>query len=328
VQEGFYVPQYPLAIIIPTYNRADVLAQCLAHLENQTRRDFEVVVVDDGSTDSTPDLLRSYALRTPLSFRYVRQENRGPARARNHAISLIEAPICLMIGDDIFASPTLVEKHLEVHLARPDDSVAALGLTLWSDTGQTVTPFMRWMDHDGLQFQYGHLLNGGTPDFRHFYTSNLSVKTRVVKLFPFDESFPHAAMEDIELACRIEARHGLELVFVHEAVGYHIHPTTFTQACRRMIRVGESAAHFEKMWPGKLSKPESSVKRALRRIVLCVPVTLPLWVRLADLSLKVACPNSLMNFVLECHFVTGYRRSRLPQRAKSTDHLSLDDVRH
>jgi hypothetical protein len=220
-----------------------------------------------------------------------------------------------MIGDDIFASPTLVEKHLELHLERPDPTVAALGLTRWSDSGQTVTPFMRWMDSDGLQFQYGPLLRGETPpDFRHFYTSNLSVKTEILRQFPFDESFPHAAMEDLELACRIEARRGLELVFLPEAVAYHLHPTTFAQACNRMVCVGESTAHFEKMWPEKLPKGGGSVKRALRKIVLSAPFTLPLWVRLANLSLHIACPNRLMTFVLRCYFESGYNRPR-SQRA-------------
>ena len=100
--------QNPLSVVIPTYNRADVLIKCLIHLENQTRNDFEVVVVDDGSTDSTPERIEAYAKNSPLSLRYLRQENRGPASARNYAISLVDAPICLIIGDDIFASPKLI----------------------------------------------------------------------------------------------------------------------------------------------------------------------------------------------------------------------------
>jgi glycosyltransferase involved in cell wall biosynthesis len=305
------VQQHSLAVIIPTYNRADALAQCLTHLENQTWKDFEVIVIDDGSTDATPDRLQSYALKTPLAFRYMRQQNGGPARARNHAISLTEAPICLMIGDDIFASPMLVEKHLRLHRQHPETSVSVLGLTRWSDTGQTVTPFMLWLD-SGMQFAYGELLHGTPPCWRHFYTSNLSVKTEVLKRFPFDESFPYAAMEDMELACRIEAKHGLELVFQPEALAYHLHPTTFIQACQRMLRVGEATAHFDRMWPGIRTESGSiakyRVKRLLQSILLNNTWAVPACIKVANWSLKVACPNYLMRYVLSCHFAIGYTR--------------------
>lgn len=306
---------YPLAFLIPTHNRVDALQQCLAHLESQEWKDFEVVVVDDGSTDSTAGFLRSYALQTPLAFRYELQEYGGPARTRNRAIAMIESPICLMIGDDIFASPGFAEKHLELHRQRPEPAVAGLGLTRWSDIGQTVTPFMRWMDTDGMQFEYGRLLEGQKPDWRHFYTSNLSVKTEVLKEFPFDESFP-AALEDIELGCRIEERHGLDLVFLPEALADHLHPKNYFQSCDRMIRVGEAAVYFDTIWPGKFPERGGSLKRALRKTVLVAPFALPLWVRLANLSLHIACPNPLMKFVLGCHFDSGYNRARL-QRTSS-----------
>ena len=85
--------QFPIGVIIPTYNRSEVLLSCLRHLERQTMTDFEVVVVDDGSTDSTPKLLEEYQRRTPLHLRCIRQDNGGPARDRNVAISVLQAPI-------------------------------------------------------------------------------------------------------------------------------------------------------------------------------------------------------------------------------------------
>src|SRR5271163_4707032 len=95
----------PVCFIIPTFNRMDALMTCLEHLERQTCSDFEVIVVDDGSTDSTARQMESYAARTPLRLRYRRQPNSGPARARNLAVSMTQAPLCLMIGDDIFVCP-------------------------------------------------------------------------------------------------------------------------------------------------------------------------------------------------------------------------------
>ena len=89
------MPTVRLGVVIPTYNRSDALLESLAHLETQTCKDFEVVVVDDGSTDSTQSVMESYLRKTPLAIRYARQNNRGPAAARNLAISMLQAPVCL-----------------------------------------------------------------------------------------------------------------------------------------------------------------------------------------------------------------------------------------
>jgi glycosyltransferase involved in cell wall biosynthesis len=299
---------YSLAVVVPTYNRCDALQQCMDRLEKQVRKDFEVIIVDDGSTDSTESWVADYMKRTPLSVRYFRQQNSGPARARNFAVSVAEASITLLIGDDIFATPGLTARHMQLHEQRPEPSVAGLGLTLWSETGQEVTPFMRWLDKDGMQFNYGELLAGVKPDWKHFYTSNLSVKTSLLRQFPFDESFPYAAMEDIEIACRIEAEHGLEMAFLPDAVAHHLHPTSFTQACRRMVKVGESSAYFDELWPGKLPRKPNPRTVRLWRSLSGRPRAMRIIENLANQSLKVACPNRLMRFVLNCYFDQGYQR--------------------
>jgi GT2 family glycosyltransferase len=299
---------YPLAVVVPTYNRCDALKQCMEHLEKQVRKDFEVVIVDDGSTDFTEAWARDYLKRTPLSLRYFRQVNSGPARARNFAISVIEAPVTLMIGDDIFPTPQFTALHMQLHEQSPGPSVAGLGLTVWAEEGQKVTPFMRWLDTHGMQFNYGELLSGTRPSWRHFYTSNLSLKTSLLRRFPFDESFPYAAMEDIEAACRIEAEHGLEMIFLPDAVASHLHPMSFRAACRRMEKVGESTAHFDELWPGKLPRTANPLGIRLGNILKHVPRAMLLVERVADQSIKIACPNRLTNFVLSYYFARGYER--------------------
>ena len=299
---------HPLAVVVPTYNRCSALQQCMQHLERQTRKDFEVVIVDDGSTDATEAWVGDYLARTPLALRYFRQPNGGPARARNLAVSVIQAPITLLIGDDIFASPNFTATHVHLHDNRPQLAVAGVGLTLWAEEGQTVTPLMRWMDIDGMQFNYGELLAGRTPDWHHFYTSNLSVKTELLRRFPFDSSFPHAAMEDAEIGSRIEMEHGLEMVFLRDAVAFHLHPISFSQVCRRMKKVGESTAHFHELRPGLLPRNPNPLAVRLHHLLGRIPLAMPVLQYAADLSLKVACPNRLMRFVLAYHHDRGYDR--------------------
>jgi len=280
----------------------------MKHLEQQEWKDFEGIVVDDGSTDSTENWVKSYLERTPLKLRYLRQKNSGPARARNLAISSTEAPVTVLIGDDIFATPGFTAQHMQLHVQRPEPSVVGVGLTVWEETRQRVTPFMRWLDTQGMQFNYGELLAGVNPGWQHFYTSNLSFKTALLRDFPFDESFPYAAMEDIEAACRIEAQHGLEMVFLREAVAYHLHPMTFSNACRRLEKVGESTAHFHTLWPNLLPRHQNPLAIRLARLLERIPFALSLLEKMASASTTIVLPNRLMYFVFGYHFDRGYER--------------------
>ncbi len=303
----------PLGIVIPTHNRRAALLQCLDHLEKQTFSDFEVIVVDDGSKDDTAEQMQSYQKRTPLSLRYLLQANSGPAKARNLGISMLDAPVCLMIGDDIFASPTLVEKHLSLHRQYEDIRVAAVGLTRWSSQGQTVTPFMRWLDGD-LQFAYPLLLSGTKPDWHHFWTSNLSVKTELLRRFPFNEIFPYAAMEDMELAYRIENSVGLELKFIPEATAEHLHPTTFRQSCARMVRVGYSTGLFWDLWPEQLPSGSRGMRHSIVEILAHSPRLLRFLTHAFGLFADKLDPRGTpIPYILSAHFAIG-RRNQLQSR--------------
>ena len=301
---------YPIGVIIPTYNRSDVLISCLQRLERQTWQDFEVIVVDDGSTDSTPKLLDEYQRTSPLQLRIIRQNNSGPARARNLAASALHAPICLMIGDDILATPEFVSTHLELHRQRPAQKVVGLGLTRWSDSGQNVTAFMHWLEDSGIQFAYKELLAGVRPNWKHFYTSNLSMKTQFLLENPFNESFTKAAAEDIELGFRLEQQRGLEVVFIPDALAHHLHPTSFRQACRRNITVGKSVRLFHNLWPDAVPPNRNSpVRRGLRRFMLNNTWLLPPLAVLAGLSTSISCPNPLMLNTLGCYYAIGYEQT-------------------
>jgi glycosyltransferase involved in cell wall biosynthesis len=306
----------PLGIIIPTHNRSAVLLSCLAHLENQTFRDFEVVVVDDGSNDDTPKVMEAYQARTPLCIRYFRQQNGGPAKARNVGISHLQAPICLLLGDDVFASPTLLERHMQLHREDPDIKTAGLGLIRWNTRGQHVTPFMRWLDKANIQFSYPLLFAGAKPEWGHFYSSNLSVKTELLRRFAFNEEFPYAAMEDIELAYRATQHFGLEIRFLPDAVVDHLHPTTFRQACKRMVRVGYSFGLFYELWPEQRPLHPAGRRQAVVRAIARHPFLLALLTAPVDLLTKAICPNPFILFTLYCYFEIG-----LQTRAKSTARL-------
>lgn len=97
-----------ISFLIPAYNAADTLAECLASLQAQTRSNWQAVVVDDGSTDRTWDVLESIA-KTDSRILTARQENAGAAAARNHAARLAAAPLLSMLDADDWLDPTFIE---------------------------------------------------------------------------------------------------------------------------------------------------------------------------------------------------------------------------
>ncbi len=308
----------PITVVIPTYNRCRALLTCLDHLERQTWTNFDTIVVDDGSTDGTTELLRRYLVSTPLRIRYLRQNNGGPAKARNLAIANSNAPVCVMIGDDIFCDPDFVGVHLRFHREHPERNIAGLGLTEWSRSGQTVTRFMRWLDEEQLQFSYRTLLEGRQPGWAEFFTSNLSLKTELLRENPFDERFPKAAMEDIELGYRLAKLHDLKVQFLPEARAEHLHPTTFAQSAQRLVGVGEATWLFHQLWPEHKPQMPHGLYSRLTGWLRKSRWFLGLLTRFTDLLSRFWCPGALLRRVLTLHASAGYHSESLRLNPRPT----------
>jgi GT2 family glycosyltransferase len=313
-------PKIPaISIIIPTFNRSSALRWCLEHLELQTFRNFEVIVVDDGSTDDTAEAVALYKARSAMEITYVCQGNAGPAKARNTAIRLARSPICVFIGDDILCTPQFAELHHELHRKKPDEATCGLGLTQWDCVRQKLTPFMKFFER--IQFAYSDLESGAAPDWRYFYTSNLSVKTTLLQRYLFNERFPKAAMEDMELAYRISQSEDLKIDFLPRALAFHYHPTTLKQACRRSITVGWSTHLFEECWPEAQILSRSPIKKAIKQTVGFTPLRLAMTSVLSWMA-SFYCNASLTGVLLASYAQIGYNKraaeTRLKQQPKST----------
>jgi glycosyltransferase involved in cell wall biosynthesis len=91
-----------VSVVIPTYNRAHLIGETIQSVLDQTFHDFEVIVIDDGSTDNTHEIVSKFPVE------YFRQENRGPAAARNTGIKLSCGEyIAFLDSDDLFLRPAL-----------------------------------------------------------------------------------------------------------------------------------------------------------------------------------------------------------------------------
>jgi GT2 family glycosyltransferase len=253
-----------LSVVTPTHRRADLLERLLHSLRRQTvaPERFEVVVVDDGSADETPATLqRAETLMRNLRWRSS-QRGRGPAAARNEGVRLARGRLILFLDDDIEATPDLVETHLRLHDEAGDPSLGILGRVDWHSDLE-ITPFMRWLDRSGLQFAYDTWLRPGhiDPPYAAFYTANLSVhRDLVVRSGGFDERFPYAAYEDMELAWRLH-RLGFRMDYRPEAQALHTRGIDLPAFARRMARAAESAVLLGAVQPDFPLSPNDTPER-------------------------------------------------------------------
>jgi len=212
-----------ISVVIPTYNRVERWPAVLRALLSQTLAfdDFEVVVVSDGSTDGTDDLLES--VDTPFDLVFERQDNAGPAAARNRGVELARSPIILFLDDDIVATPSLIERHLSHHREGRDD-LAVIGPML-SPPEVELSPPIKW-EQAMLYKQYDAMGRGEYgPSYRQFFTGNASVRrTSLQAAGGFDLRFRRK--EDVELAYRMHVR-GVKFLFDPEAAAHHYAERSF-----------------------------------------------------------------------------------------------------
>lgn len=229
----------------------DVLPEVLTALDVQNGAPpFEVVVVDDGSSDGTAAFLTSWADAEGVPRRMFRQANQGPAAARNRGVREAAGARIAFLGDDTVPSPGWLAAHHRAVVDRSgqsgegtaDEPLAVIGYTGWHPR-MRLNPFLRYINEYGLQFGYALIEDPENVPFNFLYTSNLSLPRDLLLAEPFDLRFPYAAWEDIELSYRLKKR-GLRLVYESRATVAHDHPTSLGRFMARQEKAGYSAVVF------------------------------------------------------------------------------------
>ncbi len=235
-----------LSVILPTYNRGEMLGRTLRGLLDQTlpATQYEIVVVDDGSTDATPQVIADVG--APASrLRYFRQDNKGPAAARNYGVREARGDIVLFTGDDCIPDRRLLEEHLRAHDAEGD--VGVVGHIAWHPELK-VTAFMMFLE-EGVQFGFRRIEDPDNAPYWAFYTSNCSLQRHwLEEAGGFDEDFRYAAWEDIELSYRLSSR-GFRIIYRPAALTYHLHAVTVEGYLQRQRLSGQSAVIFWRKHP-------------------------------------------------------------------------------
>lgn len=252
-----------LSVVIPTRDRADRLRQTLqATLDEGRGLGIEIIVVDDGSRQDLAPLIATFD-----GVRLEKQPPLGPATARNRGAALARAGRVLFLGDDTRPAPGALRAHLDLAAEYGDGhgDVGVQGHIDW-DPEREITELMRFLAPAGPQFYFKGLGARRPIPFTAVLGSNLSVPAAWLREEPFDEGFPHAAVEDTEAAWRWHLR-GWHVLYEPAALCWHHHHYARLEPfLERQRRAGSSARHAVRLHPRLL--PRLVLQPALMGLVV------------------------------------------------------------
>lgn len=182
-----------VSVIIPTYNCAHYLGQAIESAMSQTFRDFEIIVLDDGSTDNTSEVIRQYG----DDIKYIRQANRGLPAARNRAIESSSGEFVALLDADDWWEPTKLSEQVPLLEADPEAGLAYTDLRVVYDDGTVIPSFLSSRPLAASGYVFDRLLLSGFI----LPSTVLMRRTCFEQAGRFDESM--RSHEDVDLWLRI-----------------------------------------------------------------------------------------------------------------------------
>lgn len=291
-----------VSVVIPTYNRLEMLSQTLPTLleQNLAASEYELLVCDSNSTDGTAEYLAELSRIHP-NVRHLPGAYSGRAAARNAGIEHARGEIVLFNDADILASPDLLSVHLQRHRERA--KIALVGLEVQT---RDLEDYRYKRDHPQAR---GHL---HPPSRRrlswlYFLTGNASVRREDLLLAGcFDESFTGYGHEDLELGYRLR-KIGIEICYEPRAVNYHCQDIAYQDQKEKMRLAGRSTARFYRKHPDlpvMLNLGMTPFSLGLHSILTRMPGVLQ-WLERRSLSSRLARET-----MLQYHYVSGIKEAR------------------
>lgn len=209
--------KYLFTVFIPTYNRAHTLTRALESVAEQTCRDFEVVVIDDGSTDGTAGLIESWQDHAGFPIKYIYQENRGKPAAHNHALEVAEGKFFMTLDSDDSMLPDALENVLKYWELIPEhnrDGFAGVGgLCKW-DNGQISGSAYPEdiIDSNYLEMSRDHSLRGEKRE---------AIRTDVLREFPYPLIEGEKHIRPTMILRRLSLKYSLRFINVPLQINRH-----------------------------------------------------------------------------------------------------------
>lgn len=227
-----------ISIVIPSYNSSQTIAQCIEGcLEQQRTKDVvEIIIVDDGSTDNTKDVVEKYPVK------YVYQENRGPAAARNRGWRAAEGDIVCFTDSDCIPDRAWLRQLLKSFM-HPE--VAAVGGSYGIANSDSLVADCI---HEEIIERHRNM-----PEYVHAFGSyNVAIRKEVLETVGgFDETYCRASGEDNDLSYRI-LQEGHKIAFARDAIVAHHHTECFFKYLKEQFRHGYWRMKLYRDHPGMM----------------------------------------------------------------------------
>ncbi len=278
-----------ISIIVPTYNAAETLEKLLVSIEASASTDHEVIIVDDGSSDGTTELLTRYSVRVLRTPR-----NGGPSLARNMGARVARGDILLFLDSDVILREDSLAEVFLFFEQHPDRSVM-IGVYDSEPANQGAWPLYKALQCYSYYRSFPplrrvSLLWAAVAAFR---------KDVFLRSGGFDIRFNRPSMEDLELGRRISAQHPIYLN--RNVVVKHHFPVTLRQNVLDHFHRGRLwvKIYFRyKRFDDYLSTPRRAIGRlaafaSIPSIILAQVLALPALVAAAPLAVYLACNYDL-----------------------------------
>ncbi|MDA8402847.1 MAG: glycosyltransferase [Desulfobacteraceae bacterium] len=195
-----HTPAQPLvSVIIPSFNRAWCLKKTVDSVLAQDYPNFEIIAVDDGSTDGTDDLLKAYGSAVTV----IHQENRGVSAARNRGVAAASGALIAFLDSDDYWYPQKLSAQVNFFLANPEALICQTE-EIWIRDGKRANPKEKHRKRSGMIFEPSLALCLISP------SAVMMRKSFFMKMNGFDESLP--ACEDYDLWLRVTCRYPVHLI--------------------------------------------------------------------------------------------------------------------
>lgn len=230
------------SIIVPAYNAGNTIKGCLSAVVNQSisRDDYEVIVVDDGSTDGTAGMVKKFPVK------YMWQPNRGSASARNHGAREATGKIILFTDSDCIPAYKWMEE-----MTKPFEKPDVIAVKGAYKTNQR--SLIARLAQTEFEERFEMLKRAESIDMVDTYSAAFR-RDIFWKAGGFDESFPVANNEDTDLSYKLSSA-GYKMVFNPEAIVYHLrHPDTLLRYVRQKFWRGYWRMVVYKRFPKKMIK--------------------------------------------------------------------------
>lgn len=217
-----------ISIIVPMYNAEKTIIQTLKGLENQTRNDFEVIVVDDGSIDKSPKLVTGFKNQSELTIKLINQINSGPAKARNIGVKHSKGNIIIFLDSDCIPPNNWVEEMVKPLKGN------IVGCNCGYKVKNKESLIARYVDYE-IAKRHERLM-GKSIDTIGSYSASF-LKETFTKANGFSTEYPIASGEDFDLAFNIR-KMGYDLVFIDKTFVYHYHPDSLRDYLKQQFGRG------------------------------------------------------------------------------------------